>query len=80
MKKTKRSCDAIVDAFVGAVNLAPREELFREEISKACRLSAGKWPHAFDWKIVRSEDASWLSALRSRVQDSTCDLQRQPER
>jgi hypothetical protein len=63
MRKTKGSCDAIVDAFVAAVNRAPREELFREKIPEACLLSAGKWPEAFDWQIVRSEDASWLPAL-----------------
>jgi hypothetical protein len=67
MKKAKRSCDAIVDAFVAAVNLAPRDELSREGIPKACLLSAGKWPHAFDWQIVRSEDASWLPVLEGRL-------------
>lgn len=48
MKKTKRSCDAIVDAFVAAVHRAPREGVFREKIHRACLLSAGKWPDSFD--------------------------------
>src|ERR1700722_7414700 len=67
MKKAKRRGDAIVDAFLAAVDLAPREELLRVEKPKACLLSAGDWPDAFDWQIVRCEDARWLRALERRL-------------
>lgn len=67
MNKAKVNCDSIVDAFVGAVNLAPREVLDRDDIPGPCRLSAGGWPDTFNWRIARSEDASWLPDLERHL-------------
>src|ERR1700722_7414701 len=55
MKKAKRRGDAIVDAFLAAVNLAPREELLREEKPKACLLSAGDWPTLSTGKLYAAK-------------------------
>jgi hypothetical protein len=44
-----------------------RARSFFEKRPKACLLSAGKWPDAFDWQTVPSEDASWLPALERRL-------------
>jgi hypothetical protein len=67
MAKARNSCDAIVDAFVAAVNVAPRESLPSEDLPATCVLSAAGEPDTFDWQIARSDDANWLAAVEARL-------------
>jgi hypothetical protein len=63
---TKDVADAIVDAFVAAVNSSSREPKYRESIPVACRRSAARYRGRSDWHIAPAAAGSWLSELRTR--------------
>ena len=57
--------DRRIDAFVAAVNASPKVELSCDSIPEPCRLVG---PDGFcDWRIVRSEGASWMAELESQL-------------
>ena len=59
--------DDKVDAFVSAVNFSPREPHFLSDIPVRCVLSESEWPKVFHWRIVASDDASWLAEVERRL-------------
>jgi hypothetical protein len=59
--------DAVVDAFVTAVNSSSREPKPREGIPEICRRSAARCRGYFDWHIVPAVAGSWLQELTTRT-------------
>jgi hypothetical protein len=67
MLTARNSCDSIVDAFVAAVNSAPREMLPKEDLPVPCLLCAEPPTDEFDWQIVKSPGAGWLTDVEGRL-------------
>ena len=63
MSKTADICDHRVDAFVSAVNSAPREPLFQDEVPLECVISTSD--DVVDWHIVPSNGAPWLPEMEA---------------
>jgi hypothetical protein len=59
--------DAVVDAFVTAVNSSSREPKLHERIPESCRRSADHCHGYLDWQIVPAAAGSWLQELTTRT-------------
>jgi len=67
MSTPKDVADAVVDAFVAAVNSSSREPKRRETIPELCRRSAARSHGYFDWHIAPAAARSWLPELTTRT-------------
>jgi hypothetical protein len=67
MGTPKDVADAVVDAFVAAVNSSRREPKSRESIPEGCLGPAARNHGYFDWHIALTGAGSWLKELTTRM-------------